>query len=295
MLQLSHLTKVYPSGTRALDDLSLEVGPGLFGLLGPNGAGKSTLMRMIATLQRPDSGILRFGEIDLLDQPRLLRQRLGYLPQEFGVYPRVSALRLLDYFAQLKGISSRRERRLRSEEVLRLTNLYEVRKKEVSSFSGGMKQRFGIAQLLLNDPELVVVDEPTAGLDPSERKRFLNLLREVGRRSTVIFSTHIVADVEELCQRFAVINGGRLLLEGEPREVIGRLDGQVWVREIPRAHLERLEQRERVLSSRWVDAEHVEVRVWKDICPGDGFVQDGPGLGDVYFRVLEEERAGLAP
>ena len=210
-LIISNLTKAYPNGVKAVDGLSLEAGAGMFGLLGPNGAGKSTLMRTIATLQNPDSGSITFNGIDVLNNPMALRRILGYLPQEFGVYPNVSAENLLDYFATLKGVASRAARRKLIEEVLEITNLYEVRKKQVDSYSGGMKQRFGIAQLLLNNPQLIIVDEPTAGLDPAERKRFLNILREVGARNTVIFSTHIVDDVKGLCNEMAIMNGGRIL------------------------------------------------------------------------------------
>ena len=198
-LQISNLTKTYSNGVKALDNLNLEIGTGMFGLLGPNGAGKSSLMRTIATLQKPDSGSISFDEINVLEDQNALRKVLGYLPQEFGVYPNMSAERLLDYFAQLKGISSSADRKAIVKEVLEVTNLWDVRKKSVSGYSGGMKQRFGIAQLLLNNPKLIIVDEPTAGLDPAERHRFLNVLREIGTNHTVIFSTHIVDDVKELC------------------------------------------------------------------------------------------------
>ena len=213
-LAVSNLTKVYSNGVRAIDNLSLEIGTGMFGLLGPNGAGKSTLMRTIATLQLPDSGTITFRGIDVLEDPMRLRRILGYLPQEFGVYPRVSAENLLDYFATLKGVASRADRRRLIGEVLEITNLYEVRKKYVDSYSGGMKQRFGIAQLLLNNPQLIIVDEPTAGLDPAERRRFLNILREVGARSTVIFSTHIMQHAERLCDRMLLITKGQKVFDG---------------------------------------------------------------------------------
>ena len=215
-LSISNLTKVYRHGVRAIDNLNLEAGAGMLGLLGPNGAGKSTLMRIIATLQHPDAGGISFNGIDVLQEPMRLRRVLGYLPQEFGVYPKVSAENLLDYFATLKGVASRADRRRLIGELLEITNLYEVRKKHVDSYSGGMKQRFGIAQLLLNNPQLIIVDEPTAGLDPAERRRFLNILREVAWQSAVIFSTHIVDDVRELCNEMAIMNGGRLLRHTTP-------------------------------------------------------------------------------
>jgi ABC-type multidrug transport system ATPase subunit len=208
-LVLKNLTKTYKNGVKAIDNLSIEIGTGMFGLLGPNGAGKSSLMRTIATLQSPDSGAITFGDIDVLEDNMSLRKVLGYLPQSFGVYPKMSAEELLDYFATLKGISNSTERKAIVKEVLEITNLYDVRRKNVAGYSGGMKQRFGIAQLLLNNPKLIIVDEPTAGLDPAERHRFLNVLREVGSNCTVIFSTHIVEDVKELCNEMAILNGGK--------------------------------------------------------------------------------------
>ncbi len=237
-LTISQLKKKYPNGVTALDNLDLEIQPGMFGLLGPNGAGKSTLMRTIATLQKPDSGSIRFGDLDVLADPTSLRKILGYLPQEFGVYPKVSAENLLDYFAALKGIRAASDRKKRVQEALEMTNLYEVRKKYVSGYSGGMKQRFGIAQLLLNYPRLIIVDEPTAGLDPEERNRFLNILREIGADHTVLFSTHIVDDVRELCHEMAIINGGRLLQKTTPAEAVRKIEGQIWTRTVSRAELE---------------------------------------------------------
>ena len=215
-LIIKNLTKTYKNGVKAIDNVSIELGTGMFGLLGPNGAGKSSLMRTIATLQSPDAGTITFGDINVLEDKLSLRKILGYLPQSFGVYPKMSAEKLLDYFANLKGVSSKLDRQKLVKEILEITNLYDVRKKYVDGYSGGMKQRFGIAQLLLNSPKLIIVDEPTAGLDPAERQRFLNVLREVGTNSTVIFSTHIVDDVKELCNEMAILNGGRILKHTRP-------------------------------------------------------------------------------
>ena len=227
-LVINNLTKTYKNGVKAIDDLSIEIGTGMFGLLGPNGAGKSSLMRTIATLQEPDSGSISFGDINVLEDKMSLRKILGYLPQSFGVYPKMSAEALLDYFATLKGVASKSDRQKLVKEVLEITNLYEVRKKYVAGYSGGMKQRFGIAQLLLNNPKLIIVDEPTAGLDPAERNRFLNVLREVGTNCTVIFSTHIVEDVKELCNEMAILNGGRILKHTTPQEATKEIEGKMW-------------------------------------------------------------------
>ncbi|MEO0732911.1 MAG: ABC transporter ATP-binding protein, partial [Bacteroidota bacterium] len=227
-LRIANLSKTYPNGTRALDGLDLTITTGMFGLLGPNGAGKSTLMRTIATLQQPDTGTITFGDLDVLRQPMALRLALGYLPQEFGVYPRQSADRLLDYLALLKGITDKKGRRRLIDYCLDVTNLTAHRKQHVSGYSGGMKQRFGIAQLLLNEPKLIIVDEPTAGLDPAERQRFLNILREISTESIVIFSTHIVEDVKDLCTDMAVMNHGRLLLHATPEAAAATLAGQLW-------------------------------------------------------------------
>ncbi|MEO1514216.1 MAG: ABC transporter ATP-binding protein [Bacteroidota bacterium] len=293
-LQISHLSKVYPNGVRALDDLSLEIGRGMFGLLGPNGAGKSSLMRTIATLQRPDSGQLFFEGINLLEDKMALRKILGYLPQEFGVYPKVSAERLLDYFARLKGVASRKERGLLIDEVLAITNLQDVRRKHVSSYSGGMKQRFGIAQLLLNRPRLIIVDEPTAGLDPAERVRFLNILREIGTQSTVIFSTHIVEDVRNLCQDLAIINKGRLLLKSQPDAALQQLNGQVWTRKIDREQLAQAQQDFTVLSSAYNLDNSLQIRVWSLQAPTDEFEPTDPQLEDVYFLSLLQSQTDLS-
>ncbi len=271
---------------QAVSNLSLEIGAGMFGLLGPNGAGKSTLMRTIATLQQPDTGKIEFNEIDVLAEPMRLRQVLGYLPQEFGVYPAVSAERLLDYFATLKGVDAAKERRQLIERMLDLTNLWDARKKHVSSFSGGMKQRFGIAQLLLNDPKLIIVDEPTAGLDPAERQRFLNLLRDVGTENTVIFSTHIVEDVKELCHEMAVMNGGKILQSGSPTDACQRLKGMIWNCSIARADLPDFEENYQVLSSQINRDNTLSIRVFSSERPSEKFTSVEPQLEDVYFSAL---------
>ncbi|MCB9350586.1 MAG: ABC transporter ATP-binding protein [Lewinellaceae bacterium] len=292
-LIISNLTKAYPNGVKAVDGLSLEAGAGMFGLLGPNGAGKSTLMRTIATLQNPDSGSITFNGIDVLNNPMALRRILGYLPQEFGVYPNVSAENLLDYFATLKGVASRAARRKLIEEVLEITNLYEVRKKQVDSYSGGMKQRFGIAQLLLNNPQLIIVDEPTAGLDPAERKRFLNILREVGARNTVIFSTHIVDDVKGLCNEMAIMNGGRILQHTTPAAATAALQGQVWTSTARRAALESMEAKYDVLSSSYHSNDAINVRVQAAERPSPDFTPAEPQLEDVYFMALKKDNLNL--
>lgn len=271
-----------------MDNLSLEIGTGMFGLLGPNGAGKSTLMRTIATLQSPDSGSINFQEINVLEDKMSLRKVLGYLPQEFGVYPKVSANNLLEYFATLKGISSKKERHKIIDEVLAITNLTDMRKKNVSDYSGGMKQRFGIAQMLLNNPKLIIVDEPTAGLDPAERNRFLNILREIGTNNTVIFSTHIVDDVKELCTDLAIMNGGRVLKHATPNEVIKEIEGKIWKKIISRKELEVAENQYDVLSSSYNQDNSINIRVHGLTQPGAGFSRVEVGLEDVYFLALQE-------
>jgi len=288
-LTLAHLTKTYPNSVRALDDFSLDIGVGMFGLLGPNGAGKSTLMRTIATLQQPDSGEIWFDNFDVLKDPMRLRQQLGYLPQEFGVYPGQSAESLLDYFATLKGIASRKDRKKMIDEVLSITNLEDVRKKNVDGYSGGMKQRFGIAQLLLNKPALIIVDEPTAGLDPAERNRFLNMLREVGTSSIVIFSTHLVDDVKDLCQELAIVNGGRLLKHGSPANAIAEIKGLIWTAAIPRDLLQKTQTQHQVLSSHYTNESSIQIRIHAHVKPDDRFVPAIPTLEDVYFTALKSE------
>jgi len=250
MLTLHDVSHVYPNGTRALDRVTLSIPRGMYGLLGPNGAGKSTLMRTIATLQTPTEGAIRFGGIDVIREPERLRRTLGYLPQDFGVYPRVSAYDMLDHLAVLKGIASPADRKATVETLLHQTNLWGVRKKALASFSGGMRQRFGIAQALIGNPELIIVDEPTAGLDPEERHRFLNLLAEIGENVVVILSTHIVDDVSDLCPRMAVLANGRVRLEGEPQELIAATHGRNWSKLIERGDVAAYQVRYEVLSTR---------------------------------------------
>lgn len=285
-LHIQQLQTTYPNGVKALDSVSLHIGSGMFGLLGPNGAGKSTLMRIIATLQKPDAGAVSFGEINLLEDPMALRKLLGYLPQDFGVYPKVSAESLLDYFALLKGIDSKADRKAIIQEVLEITNLFDVRKKEVAAFSGGMKQRFGIAQLLLNKPKLIVVDEPTAGLDPIERNRFLNVLREIGVENTVIFSTHIVEDIKDLCHQVAILNQGKMLLQSTPTEAINQLKGKIWAMQIERQALEQTEKAYHVLSSKYNTDNSIRVRVFSESQPSEDFIGVEPELEDVYFSQI---------
>jgi ABC-type multidrug transport system ATPase subunit len=289
MLAIEGLTHVYPNGTRALDGVDLTIGKGMFGLLGPNGAGKSTLMRAVATLQTPTSGSIRFGDIDVIGAPEKLRRTLGYLPQDFGVYPRVSAVDLLDHLAVLKGIAGRGERRETVETLLQQVNLWEVRKKWVSGYSGGMRQRFGIAQALIGRPELIIVDEPTAGLDPEERNRFLNLLAEIGEQVVVILSTHIVDDVADLCPRMAVLSGGRILTEGAPAALIEGLNGRVWRKVIDRGELEAERARNQVISTRLAGGRTV-IHVLADTAPDPGFTPVAGGLEDVYFSTLAASR-----
>jgi len=293
MLSIVDLNHVYANGTRALDGVSLEIPPGMFGLLGPNGAGKSTLMRTIATLQTPTSGRIRFGEIDVIAQPAALRRTLGYLPQDFGVYPRVSAYDMLDHMAVLKGIHRAADRRETVESLLNQVNLWSVRKKALAGFSGGMRQRFGIAQALIGNPSLIIVDEPTAGLDPEERNRFLNLLADIGDSVVVILSTHIVDDVADLCPRMAVLAGGRILLEGAPLDLIEQSLGRVWSVTADRAELDTLRDRHQVISTR-LFAGRTVVHVLADASPGDGFVPVRGGLEDVYFSVLATSRRAAA-
>jgi ABC-type multidrug transport system ATPase subunit len=289
MLSIRNLGHVYPGGTRALDDVSLEIPAGMFGLLGPNGAGKSTLMRCIAALQTPTSGAIDFDGINVLAEPSRLRQTLGYLPQDFGVYPRVSALDLLDHLAVLKGLTDRAERRETVEALLNQVNLWAVRKKAVAGFSGGMRQRFGIAQALIGQPHLIIVDEPTAGLDPEERNRFLNLLAEIGEKVVVILSTHIVEDVADLCPRMAVLAGGRLLREGSPTSLVTELEGRVWRKVVDKAELPGLAEIAPVISTR-LSAGKTVAHLLSDASPGPGFETVQGGLEDVYFAALHASR-----
>ena len=293
-LVIKDLTKTYKNGVKAIDNLNLEIGTGMFGLLGPNGAGKSSLMRTIATLQSPDSGSIMFGDINVLEDNMSLRKILGYLPQAFGVYPKMSAEALLDYFATLKGVSSKSDRQALVKEVLEITNLYDVRKKYVAGYSGGMKQRFGIAQLLLNNPKLIIVDEPTAGLDPAERHRFLNVLREVGTNCTVIFSTHIVEDVKELCNEMAILNGGRILKQITPTAATEEIKGQIWTKIVERDDLEAMESSFNILSSNYNQDNTLNIRVHALEKPADDFSLAEPQLDDVYFIALKQDESILA-
>ena len=288
-LKITNLSKTYKNGVKALDHLNLEIGTGMFGLLGPNGAGKSSLMRTIATLQKPDSGSIEFDGINVLQDNMSLRKILGYLPQEFGVYPNMSAEKLLDYFARLKGIALTSDRKKIIKEVLEVTNLYDVRHKSVSGYSGGMKQRFGIAQLLLNNPKLIIVDEPTAGLDPAERHRFLNVLREIGTNHTVIFSTHIVDDVKELCHELAILNGGQILYRGTPDAAEKELEGKLWMRIVEREDFESFSLKYNIISSNYNQDNTLNIRVYSDFQPDETFVAAKPGLEDVYFVALKKE------
>jgi ABC-type multidrug transport system ATPase subunit len=293
MLALLNVTHVYPNGTRALDDVTLSIPKGMFGLLGPNGAGKSTLMRTVATLQSPTSGSIQFADIDIIANPEGLRRRLGYLPQDFGVYPRVSAYDMLEHMCVLKGIASAADRKATVETLLNQTNLWNVRKKAIAGFSGGMRQRFGIAQALIGNPDLIIVDEPTAGLDPEERNRFLNLLAEIGENVVVILSTHIVEDVTDLCPRMAVLAAGRIQLEGAPTDLIDRSRGTVWAKTIAREDLERYGQGHELISTR-LFAGRTIIHVLSEQDPGDGFSPVDGGLEDVYFATLARTRRAPA-
>jgi ABC-2 type transport system ATP-binding protein len=290
-LTITGLSKTYPNGVQALKNISLSIGNIMFGLLGPNGAGKSTLMRTIATLQEPDSGSVFLDDINVLKEKNAVRQTLGYLPQEFGVYPKISAVDMLSHLAVMKGITNTGERKEMVETLLNQTNLWAFRKKALSTYSGGMKQRFGIAQALLGKPRLIIVDEPTAGLDPAERNRFLNLLSSIGRDITVILSTHIVEDVRELCPRMAIIAAGELLLEGSPQEALLALQGKIWSKVVVSDdELRALEAEFRIVSSHLVSGQH-EIRVYADNSPGESFRPVDAGLEDVYFLNLSKPAA----
>ena len=284
-LEISGLSKTYPNGVQALDGVSLTIKPGMFGLLGPNGAGKSTLMRTLATLQDADAGSARMGDVDVLHDKDTVRRMLGYLPQDFGVYPRVSAEQLLDHLARLKGLNDAGVRRDVVATLLKQTNLYDVRKKALGGFSGGMRQRFGIAQALLGDPKLIIVDEPTAGLDPEERVRFHNLLADIGENVIVILSTHIVSDVSDLCAQMAIINKGRVLLTGEPLALTRRLESRVWQKAIARSDLDAMKRQLPVISTRLVSGRTL-VNVVSDGAPADGFAPVEATLEDVYFAAI---------
>ena len=284
-LRIQNVSKTYPNGVHALRDVSLAIPQGMYGLLGPNGAGKSTLMRIIATLQEPDEGTITLGDIDIIRQKDEVRKTLGYLPQEFGVYPKVSAETLLDHFALLKGIADRKSRKSVVEALLRQTNLWDVRKQNLGGYSGGMRQRFGVAVALLGNPRLMIVDEPTAGLDPAERVRFLNLLSELGENSVVLLSTHIVEDVSELCTRMAIIDQGRILLEAEPLRAVADLRGRIWRRIVSKDDLPGMEREHAVISTKLLAGRTV-VHVYCDTAPGPGFEPAAPDLEDVYFSAM---------
>ena len=288
-LEIRGLKKVYPNGVKALNDINLTLGRGMFGLLGPNGAGKSTLMRTVATLQDPDSGTIRLGDIDVLEQKTELRKVLGYLPQDFGFYPKVTGLDLLDHFAILKGISDKKERREVVDALLQQTNLFEARKRYVSEYSGGMRQRFGIAQALLGNPKLIIVDEPTAGLDPMERNRFHNILSEIGEQVIVILSTHIVDDVRTLCSRMVVMNQGRILLEGTPAEAVASVQGRIWRKAVEKALLSEYKERMPVISHH-ISEGRMLVHVLADEAPEEGFEPVDATLEDVYFSSITQNR-----
>ncbi|HKE97040.1 MAG TPA: ABC transporter ATP-binding protein [Povalibacter sp.] len=289
MLTIRNLSKTYGNGVRALHDVSLDISKGMFGLLGPNGAGKSTLMRTIATLQEPDSGSIEFDGIDVLEQPDLLRRQLGYAPQDFGVYPRISGRAMLDHLAHLKGMTDKRERHRLVDDTLRQVNLFEVANKSLGSYSGGMRQRWGIAQALIGQPKLLIVDEPTAGLDPGERNRFHNLLSGVGD-NVVILSTHIVDDVEKLCSAMAIMDGGEIVAQGVPAEMIQALDGRMWSKKVAPGSFDEHRMKFRVLASRMSGGLH-DIHVLSDIHPGEGFVPLRPDLEHVYFAALAPRRA----
>jgi ABC-2 type transport system ATP-binding protein len=285
MLEIANLSHTYANGTVALDDVSLSIPRGMFGLLGPNGAGKSTLMRTVATLQEPTAGSITFGDIDVLAEPQRLRKTLGYLPQDFGVYPRVSAYAMLDQMAVLKGVTSKGDHKTIVETLLSQTNLWAVRDKSIAGFSGGMRQRFGIAQALIGNPELIIVDEPTAGLDPEERVRFHNLLADIASDVVVILSTHIVSDVEDLCAQFAVINKGHLLLTGRPADYVASLVGRMWSRAVDKSEIDTMKDQVRVVSTR-LAAGRTVVRAYGESSPGAGFEPVSPDLEDVYFCTI---------
>ncbi|MDX5326402.1 MAG: ABC transporter ATP-binding protein [Bacteroidota bacterium] len=287
-LKIEHLSKTYPNGVKALHNVNLNIPQGMFGLLGPNGAGKSSLMRTIATLQDPDEGSINFGDINVLEQKEELRKVLGYLPQEFGVYPKVSAEMMLDHIARLKGVSDRKQRKEIVHSLLDRVNLFKERKRNLGTYSGGMKQRFGIALALVGSPKLLIVDEPTAGLDPVERNRFYNLLSAIGENTVVILSTHIVEDVQTLCKQFAIICAGEVLLQTTPHDAVNMLDGKVWTRHIPKDELEVIRSTYQVISTQLNEGK-LYVRVVSDVPPGPEFKRDVPNLEDVYFDAISRK------
>ncbi len=284
-LQINNLSKTYPNGVQAINGVSLKINNGMFGLLGANGAGKSSLMRTIASLQEPSSGSIIFNDIDIISKPQYVRENLGYLPQEFGVYPKISAEKLLHHMAVLKGITNTKERKQQVEALLQQTNLYQHRKKSVHTFSGGMRQRFGIAQALLANPQLIIVDEPTAGLDPEERNRFLNLLSEIGENVIVILSTHIVEDVHDLCKNMAILSNGEILIEGNPSDLVNTIQNKLWSKIIAKKDVEAYKKAFNVISSKLVSGE-TQIRVLSDTRPEEGFNSVTAGLEDFYFATI---------
>ena len=292
LLKIENLSKTYSNGVQALKGINLEIEPGMFGLLGPNGAGKSTLMRIIATLQEPDNGSIQFGNLDVINQKREIRERLGYLPQEFGFYPKVTAWDMLEHFAALKGISSRKERKEVVAALLQRVHLFEQRKKKLGGFSGGMRQRFGIAQALLGNPQLIIVDEPTAGLDPKERNHFHNLLSEIGENKIVILSTHIVEDVSELCSRMAIIHKGEVLMEGNPLEAIAAVKDKMWKKLIEKSEILEYNQQYQISSTR-LQAGRQQINVFSETLPGEGFEKKSANLEDVYFTTIPADEMEL--
>ena len=294
MLSIKQLNKTYANGVKALTDVSLDIPNGMFGLLGPNGAGKSSLMRTIATLQDADSGSIHFNGVDIATNKEGLRRQLGYLPQDFGVYPKVTAEKLLNHFAVLKGLTAKGERKQAVEGLLHQTNLWDARKRMLGTYSGGMRQRFGIAQALLGAPRLVIVDEPTAGLDPDERNRFLNLLAKIGEQVVVILSTHIVDDVTDLCPRMAMIVKGQVLLQGDPQSAIDTLKNRVWRRSVSQEALAQYQENFNVLSTRLV-AGKPQINVFSATQPADGFVSVEPDLEDVYFLHIRNAQRAATP
>jgi ABC-2 type transport system ATP-binding protein len=291
-LIIKNLSKTYPNGVKALDDVSLNISNGMFGLLGPNGAGKSSLMRTLAALQEPDSGTAVLDEIDIIKEPVALRKVLGYLPQEFGVYPRITARQLLDHIAVLKGIANKKERKELVDYLLQKVNLYDQRNKSVKGFSGGMKQRVGIAQALIGNPRLIIVDEPTAGLDPGERNRFHNLLAEVGEEVVVILSTHIVDDVRELCTDMAIMNLGRIVYKGAPADAVENIQGMVYEKTIEREELDAHQQQYEIISEKLVAGKPI-IHIWSESDPGNGFKPVDPNLEDVFFSKIRMSNKSL--
>jgi ABC-type multidrug transport system ATPase subunit len=287
-LKITQLSKTYSNGVKALDGISLTINNGMFGLLGPNGAGKSSLMRTLSTLQEPTNGSVLFNDLDTIKNPQGIRKHLGYLPQEFGVYPKISATELLDHIAILKGITKKTDRKNQINSLLEQTNLYQHRKKSVSTFSGGMRQRFGIAQALLGNPKLIIVDEPTAGLDPEERNRFHNLLSEIGENVIVILSTHIVEDVKNLCSNMAIMGKGQIIAQGKPTDLVQKLEGKVWQKTIEKSALPAHKKAFNVLSTH-LQSGKVQLHVLSDSKPESGFQLVTPDLEDVYFSTLNSK------